>query len=199
MVESALRNIKLMEDHDFYDIVVSIKASDVMKSIKAYQMLSKMTEYPLHVGITESGSLFSGTIKSSVGIGALLSSGIGDTIRVSLSADPVEEVRVGKAILQSLGLRRFGIEVKACPTCARAGYDVSGVALAIEKAVSGLKLPLVVSVMGCGVNGPGEAKEADIGVVGGKDGCLLYRKGQIVGKIKQEEIVSRVMDEVTRT
>ncbi|MBW2974282.1 flavodoxin-dependent (E)-4-hydroxy-3-methylbut-2-enyl-diphosphate synthase [Candidatus Woesearchaeota archaeon] len=196
LVESALRNIKLLEDNDFYDIAVSLKASDVMKTIKAYTVISGLVEYPLHVGITEAGSLFSGTIKSSVGIGALLSRGIGDTMRVSLSADPVEEVKVAKQILQSLGLRRFGIIVTSCPTCARANLDVGKVALELEEAVRNIKMPLNIAVMGCAVNGPGEAKEADIGVVGGKDGCLFYKDGEVIGKIKKEEVVSRVMEDI---
>lgn len=196
LVESALKNIRLLEDNNFYDIVVSLKASDVMKTIKAYQMISNLTEYPLHLGITESGSLFSGTIKSSIGIGALLSQGIGNTIRVSLAADPVEEVRVGKQILQSLGLRRFGVSVTACPTCARANFDVAKIALDIEEATKNSKKPLKIAVMGCAVNGPGEAKEADIGVVGGKDGCLFYKNGEIAEKIKKEEIVERILREI---
>jgi len=196
LVESALKNIKLLEENDFYDIVVSLKSSDVMKTIKAYRMISKLIGYPLHIGITESGSLFSGTIKSSVGIGALLADGIGDTIRVSLSADPVEEVKVAKQILQSLGLRIFGVIVTACPTCARANFDVSKVALEIEEKTSGIKKPLKIAVMGCGVNGPGEAREADIGVVGGKEGCLFYKKGEIIGKIKEEEIVDKIISEI---
>ena len=198
LVESALKNIKLLEDNNFYDIVVSLKASDVMKTINAYKMISGLINYPLHLGITESGSLFSGTIKSSAGIGALLASGIGDTIRVSLSADPVEEIKVGKGILQSLGLRRFGVVVTACPTCARAGYDVGKVALEIEERVIGIKKPISIAVMGCGVNGPGEAKEADIGVVGGKDSCLFYKNGEIVEKISKENVVDRVMKEVNK-
>ncbi len=196
LVESALKNVKLLEDNDFYDIAVSLKASDVMKTIEAYRMISKLTEYPLHVGVTESGSLFTGTIKSSIGIGALLADGIGDTIRVSLSDDPVEEIKVGKAILQSLGLRRFGIMVTACPTCARAGYDVSSIAKEIEERTFNSKKPLSIAVMGCGVNGPGEAKEADIGVVGGKGGCLLYRKGEVVCRVDKEKVVDRIMEEV---
>ncbi len=196
LVESALKNIKLLEENDFYDIIVSLKASDVMKTIKAYRMISKLTEYPLHLGITESGSLFRGTIKSSVGIGALLADGIGDTIRVSLSADPVEEIKVGKAILQSLGLRRFGVSVTACPTCARANFDVAKVAMEIEEKTSKIKKPLRIAIMGCGVNGPGEAKEADLGIVGGKGSCLFYKKGEIVGKIEENEIIERVLNEV---
>ncbi|MEA2036856.1 MAG: flavodoxin-dependent (E)-4-hydroxy-3-methylbut-2-enyl-diphosphate synthase [Nanoarchaeota archaeon] len=198
LVESALKNIKLLEDNDFYNIILSLKASDVSKTIKAYQMISKLIEYPLHLGITESGSLFSGTIKSSIGIGSLLSQGIGDTIRVSLSADPIEEIKVGKQILQGLGLRRFGVEVTACPTCARANFDVSKIALEVEDKVKDIKTPLKVAIMGCGVNGPGEAKEADIGVVGGADGCLFYKDGEIKEKIKESEIVDKVVKEIQK-
>jgi (E)-4-hydroxy-3-methylbut-2-enyl-diphosphate synthase len=193
LVESALKNIKLLEDNDFYDIVVSLKASDVAKTIKAYQMISKLTNYPLHLGITESGSLFTGTIKSSIGIGSLLSQGIGDTIRVSLSADPIEEVKVAKQILQSLNLRRFGVEVTACPTCARANFDVAKTALEIEEATKNLKTPIKIAVMGCAVNGPGEAKESDLGIVGGKDECLLYKKGEIIDKIDKNKIIERIL------
>lgn len=194
LVESALKNIKLLEDNDFYNIVVSLKASDVQKTIKAYQSISKLTNYPLHLGITESGSLFTGTIKSSIGIGTLLSQNIGDTIRVSLSADPVEEVKVAKQILQSLGLRRFGIEVTACPTCARANYDVSKIALELEEATKHIKTPLKIAIMGCAVNGPGEAKEADLGIVGGKDQCLFYKKGEIIEKVTQDQIINKILN-----
>jgi (E)-4-hydroxy-3-methylbut-2-enyl-diphosphate synthase len=196
LVESALKNIKLLEENDFYDIVLSLKASDVPKTIKAYQTISKLVDYPLHVGITESGCLFSGTIKSSVGIGALLYHGIGDTIRVSLSADPVEEVHVAKQILQSLGLRRFGVEVTACPTCARANFDVAGVALEIEKKTSHIKKALKISVMGCGVNGPGEAKESDMGIVGGKASCLFYKNGVFKENISKTAIVEKICEEL---
>ncbi len=196
LVESALKNIKLLEDNDFYDIVVSLKASDVTKTIKAYKIISKLINYPLHLGVTESGSLFTGTIKSSIGIGSLLSQGIGDTIRVSLSADPVEEIRVGKQILQGLGLRRFGVEVTACPTCARANFDVGKVAMEIEEKVKDFKTPLKVAVMGCGVNGPGEAKEADLGIVGGKESCLFYRNGEMIEKIDKEEIIEKILKDI---
>jgi (E)-4-hydroxy-3-methylbut-2-enyl-diphosphate synthase len=196
LVESALKNIKLLEENDFYDIVLSLKASDVPKTIKAYQIISKLTDYPLHVGITESGSLFSGTIKSSVGIGSLLSQGIGDTIRVSLSADPLEEIRVAKQILQSLKLRRFGVEVTACPTCARANFDVAGAALEIEKKTAHIKTPFRIAVMGCGVNGPGEAKEADFGIVGGKEFCLFYKNGEIKDKIPKTSIMEKICEEL---
>ena len=193
LVESALKNIKLLEDNNFYDIVLSLKASDVPKTVKAYQIISNLVEYPLHLGITESGSLFSGTIKSSIGIGSLLLDGIGDTIRVSLSADPVEEVKVAKKILESVGLRRFGVEVTACPTCARANIDVAKIASEIEQKTSSIKKPIKVAIMGCSVNGPGEAKEADIGVVGAKGGHLLYKKGQIVEKISDDEIIEKIV------
>lgn len=199
LVESALKNIKILENNDFYNIVVSLKASDVTKTIKAYQMISKLTDHPLHLGITESGSLFTGTIKSSIGIGSLLSQGMGDTIRVSLSADPVEEIKVAKQILQSLGLRRFGIEVTACPTCARANFDVSKVALEIEEKTDKIKKPLKIAIMGCGVNGAGEAKEADLGVVGGKDSCLFYKKGEIVGKIEKDNIIQKVLEGINES
>ena len=196
LVESALQAVKFCESLDFYDIVMSLKASNVLKTIKAYKLISQKADYPLHLGITESGTLFSGTIKSSVGIGTLLAAKIGDTIRVSLSADPVEEVKVAKQILQSLELRRFGVEVVSCPTCARAGFDVSSVAKEIEEKTSKIKKPLKIAVMGCGVNGPGEAKEADIGVVGGSDKCLLYRKGEIIDKVDKKEAVEKVLGEI---
>lgn len=196
MVESALRAVKFCESLDFDDIVISLKASNVLKTMKAYKLISQKIEYPLHLGITESGTLFSGTIKSSVGIGSLLAAKIGDTIRVSLSADPVEEVKVAKQILQSLELRRFGVEVTACPTCARAGYDVAAAAKEIEEKTSKMKKPLKIAIMGCGVNGPGEAKEADIGVVGGQDKCLLYKDGEIVDRIGKKEVVERVLNEI---
>ena len=196
LVESALKNIKLLEDNDFNNIVISIKASDVPKTIKAYQTISKLIDYPLHIGITESGSLFTGTIKSSIGIGSLLAQGIGDTIRVSLSADPVEEVKVAKQILQSLNLRRFGVEVTACPTCARSNFDVSKLTTEIEEATKHIKTPLKIAIMGCAVNGPGEAKEADIGIVGGKDSHLLYKNGEIIGKVDEQEIINKILGQI---
>lgn len=196
LVESTLQAVKFCESLDFYDMIISLKASNVLTTMEAYKLISQKADYPLHLGITESGTLFSGTIKSSVGIGALLAAKIGDTIRVSLSADPVEEVRVAKQILQSLELRRFGVEVIACPTCARAGYDVAFVAKEIEERTSKIKKPLKIAIMGCGVNGQGEAKEADIGVVGGSDKCLLYKKGDIVDKIEKNKVVEKVLGEI---
>ena len=196
LVESAIKAIEYCESLDFYDIVVSLKASNVLKTIKAYKLISQRTDYPLHLGITEAGTLFSGTIKSSVGIGTLLAAKIGDTIRVSLSADPVEEIRVAKQILQSLELRRFGVEVTACPTCARVGFDVAKVASEVEERTSKIKKPIKIAIMGCGVNGPGEAKDADIGVVGGTDKCLFYKKGEIVEKINKQEIIGMVLKSI---
>ncbi len=194
MVESAMRNVKLLEELDFTNIIVSLKASDVPKTIEAYKLFSERSDYPLHLGITESGTSFSGTINSSVGIGSLLLQGIGDTIRVSLSAEPEEEVKVAKQILQSLKLRKFGISVTACPTCARANFDVAKVAKELEQKTEKIKKPLSIAVMGCGVNGPGEAKEADLGIVGGKDSCVFYKNGEIVENIEEEKIIEKIMD-----
>jgi len=193
MVESAMQNITLLENLDFYDIVVSLKASDVPRTIEAYKMFSEKLDYPLHIGVTESGTIFSGTISSSIGIGSLLLGGIGDTIRVSLAAPPVEEVKVGWQILKSLKLRKRGIEVTACPTCARANFDVALVARKIEDETKNMEKPMHIAIMGCGVNGPGEAKEADIG---GKGENLFYSKGGISGKVSEKDILDRVLKEI---
>lgn len=196
MVESAMRNVKLLEELNFTDIIVALKASDVPKTIEAYKLFSEKSNYPLHIGITESGTIFSGTINSSVGIGSLLLQGIGDTIRVSLSAEPEEEVKVAKQILQASKLRKFGVSITACPTCARANFDVASVAKQLEEKTEKLKKPLSIAVMGCGVNGPGEAKEADFGVVGGKGSCVFYKNGEIVENIEEKEIIDKIMDEI---
>ncbi|MFH1642199.1 MAG: flavodoxin-dependent (E)-4-hydroxy-3-methylbut-2-enyl-diphosphate synthase [Nanoarchaeota archaeon] len=198
MVESAIKHVKLLESLDFYDIVLSLKASDVPKTMQAYKMISQATDYPLHIGITEAGTDFAGTIKSSVGIGALLAAKIGDTIRVSLSADPVKEIQVAKEILKSLGMLNFGVSVTACPTCARANFDVSSIAKEIEEKTFAVKDPMRIAIMGCGVNGPGEAKEADIGVVGGKDKCLFYKNGAISDRIDKEDIIGKVLNEIKK-
>ncbi|UCH12374.1 MAG: flavodoxin-dependent (E)-4-hydroxy-3-methylbut-2-enyl-diphosphate synthase [Candidatus Omnitrophota bacterium] len=195
MVESAMRSIKEIERLGFYNIIVSLKASDVLKTIEAYKLFSQRSQYPLHVGITESGSSFSGTINSSVGIGALLLHGIGDTIRVSLSAEPVEEVKVAWQILKALRLRKRGIDITSCPTCARKGIHVIKITKELEQRTSKLTKHLHIAVMGCGVNGPGESKEADIGVVGGKGNVLLYRNGMMVGKI-EGDVLERLMKEI---
>jgi len=198
MVESALRHIHLLEKEGFELIKVSLKASDVPRTVTAYRLLVEKIDYPFHVGITEAGTLFSGTIRSAVGLGILLAEGIGDTIRVSLSADPVEEIRVAYAILRDLGLRKQGVEMIACPTCGRAEIDVIPLAEKIERRLLGVKTYLKVAVMGCVVNGPGEAKEADVGVAGGKDIGLLFKKGKIIRRLKPEALEEALIKE-TRT
>lgn len=201
LVESAINSVKLIEAMDFENIVIAIKSSDVLLTIQSYIELSKQTDYPLHLGITEAGTKFTGTVKSSVGIGTLLAMGIGDTIRVSLTGDPVEEIYVAKEILKSLKLMQEGIEVISCPTCGRCNVNLVQTAEAIEKALSGLtpRRPLKAAVMGCAVNGPGEAREADIGIAGGKGEFLLFVKGEIVKKVPEsravEELVQYIKEE----
>jgi len=196
MLESVKRQIAIFEKNDFHNIVVALKTSDIKKTIEVNRMFAKEYDYPIHLGITEAGSGFSGTIKSSIGIGTLLQDGIGDTIRVSLSAQPNEEVKVAKQILSSLKIRKFGVEITSCPTCARANLDVIQTTKELEKLTEKSKTPISIAVMGCAVNGPGEAKEADIGVVGGIDECLLYKKGEIIRKIKKEDISKVLLDEI---
>lgn len=197
IVESALDKVKLLEDMDFDDIVISIKSSDVLMCAKAHELIAGRTCYPLHVGITESGTLFSGNIKSAVGLGIILSQGIGDTIRVSLTGDPVEEIKSAKLILKTLGLRRGGIEVVSCPTCGRTRIDLIGLANAVETMAAGYdNLDIKVAVMGCVVNGPGEAKEADIGIAGGNGEGLLIKKGEIVKKVPEKELLSVLKEEL---
>jgi len=198
LVESALRNISYLEELGFSDIVVSLKASDVTTAIEAYLMAAERTDCPLHVGITESGTLRSGTIRSSVGIGAILSRGIGDTIRVSLTADPVEEVFVGFEILKSLGLRERGPVVISCPSCGRAEIDVIPIAEEVERRISHLPDFIKVAVMGCVVNGPGEAKDADVGIAGGRGSAVLFRRGKVLRKVKESDIVDALVEEVER-
>lgn len=198
LVESALRHVEILEKYGFYNIVVSIKASDVVFSLEAYQLLSKAIDYPIHVGITEAGTVYSGTIKSAVGIGAILAAGIGDTLRVSLTGNPVEEIPAAKEILKSLGLRKFGIELISCPTCGRTQIDLISIANEVEKLCQGIDKDIKVAVMGCVVNGPGEAREADVGIAGGKGEGLLFKKGEIIKKIKEEELVSALMEEIKK-
>lgn len=198
MVESALNHAAMLEAADFGDIAISIKASSVPMTIAAYRLLSQKTVYPLHIGVTEAGTLYKGTIKSSVGIGCLLAEGIGDTIRVSLTGDPLEEVRAGKQILKSLGLLRVGIEVVSCPTCGRTKIDLIGIVNEIEPVLDKLNKDIKVAIMGCAVNGPGEAKDADIGIAGGVNEVLLFKKGQIVKKIPQENAVEELIKEITK-
>lgn len=197
IVESALDKVHILEKYDFDDIVVSIKSSDVLMSVKAHELLAPVCPYPLHVGITEAGSLISGNIKSALGLGIILSQGIGDTIRVSLTGDPVEEVKSAKIILRNLGLRTGGIEVVSCPTCGRTNIDLIGLAGQVETMVQKYDhLNLKVAVMGCVVNGPGEAKEADIGIAGGKGEGLLIKKGEIVKKLPEAELLSALEAEL---
>ncbi|NCC16379.1 MAG: flavodoxin-dependent (E)-4-hydroxy-3-methylbut-2-enyl-diphosphate synthase [Clostridia bacterium] len=198
LVESALRHVHILEKYEFYDIIVSIKASDVLFSLEAYRLLSEAIEYPIHVGITEAGTVYGGTVKSAVGIGAILAAGIGDTLRVSLTGDPVEEIRAAKEILKSLGLRKFGIELISCPTCGRTQIDLISIANEVERLCQGIDKNIKVAVMGCVVNGPGEAREADVGIAGGKGEGLLFKKGEIIKKVKEEDLVSALMEEIQK-
>ena len=194
IVESALDKVKMIEALDYDNLVISIKSSDVMRCIKAHERIASRTRYPLHVGITESGTLISGNIKSAVGLGIMLNEGIGNTIRVSLTGDPVEEIKSAKLILRTLGLRQGGIEVVSCPTCGRTQIDLIGLANQVENMVQVYDLNLKVAVMGCVVNGPGEAKEADLGVCGGKGEGLLIKKGEIIKKVPENELLGALKD-----
>jgi len=194
LVNSAMEHINILEEQDFTDIIVSLKSTDIFTTIEAYEKFSNIRNYPLHIGITESGTRFYGTIKSAIGIGILLYKGLGDTIRVSLSTSPIEEVIIGYKILQVLGIYKNNIEVISCPTCSRAEYDVERTAEEIERVTSGIKKNLKVAVMGCIVNGPGEAKDADIGVAGSKKEALLFTKGKLIKKIHPDEIVPEILN-----
>ncbi len=198
LVESARRHIKILEDLKFSAIKVSLKASDVMKTVEAYRLFAGKFRYPLHIGISEAGPAFSGTIKSAVGLGILLSEGIGDTMRVSLTADPVEEVRVAYEILKSLRLRQRGPELVSCPTCGRCQVDIRGIVERVEAKLAGIKKPIKVAVMGCVVNGPGEAREADIGIAGGRGTGILFKHGRVVKTIKERELFSTLMREIKK-
>ena len=196
IVESALDKVRMIEDMGYDNLVVSIKSSDVLMCVEAHELIAKQCPYPLHVGITEAGTVYSGNVKSSVGLGIILHEGIGNTIRVSLTGDPAEEVRTAKLILKTLGLRKGGIEVVSCPTCGRTKIDLIGLAGQVEKMVEDIPLDIKVAVMGCAVNGPGEAKEADIGIAGGIGEGLLIKKGQIVKKVKEEDLLSTLRREL---
>ncbi len=196
IVESALDKVHIIEDLGYDNLVISIKSSDVMMCVKAHELLADKTQYPLHVGITEAGTVISGNIKSAVGLGIILNQGIGDTIRVSLTGDPVEEMKSAKLILRTLGLRTSGIEVVSCPTCGRTNIDLIGLANQVETMVQGYDLDIKVAVMGCAVNGPGEAKEADIGIAGGIGEGLLIKKGEIVKKVPENELLSTLKYEL---
>ncbi|WP_072331915.1 flavodoxin-dependent (E)-4-hydroxy-3-methylbut-2-enyl-diphosphate synthase [Thermoactinomyces sp. DSM 45891] len=198
MVESALYHIGILEDLDFQDIIVSLKASDVRLAIEAYQKAAAAFRYPLHLGITESGTLFSGTVKSSAGLGAILSQGIGSTMRISLSADPVEEVKVARELLKTFGLAANAATLISCPTCGRIEIDLISIANEVEEYISNIQAPIKVSVLGCAVNGPGEAKEADIGIAGARGEGLLFRHGEIIRKIPEKEMVAELKKEIDK-
>jgi (E)-4-hydroxy-3-methylbut-2-enyl-diphosphate synthase len=198
IVESAFGHIRILEDLDYREIKVSLKASDVLTTVAAYRLFSEKTDYPLHIGISEAGTLFSGTIKSSVGLGILLAEGIGDTMRVSLTADPSEEVRVAYAILKSLKIRQRGVNIISCPTCGRTEIDIIGLAQEVENRLASIKEPLTVAVMGCVVNGPGEARAADVGIAGGKGVGLLFKHGEILKKFEEKDLADVLVREVEK-
>jgi (E)-4-hydroxy-3-methylbut-2-enyl-diphosphate synthase len=198
MVASALRHVALLEDLDFHAIKISLKASDVGRTLAAYRLLGQKTDLPLHVGVTEAGSLYTGIVKSALGIGMLLAEGIGDTLRVSLTRDPVEEVRVGYEILKALGIRRRGPDIIACPTCGRTEIDLFDVVEKVEARVQHLKTPIKIAIMGCVVNGPGEAREADLGIAGGRGVGILFKKGKVVRKVPEEQLVESLLEEIDR-
>ncbi|MDR1942710.1 MAG: flavodoxin-dependent (E)-4-hydroxy-3-methylbut-2-enyl-diphosphate synthase [Endomicrobium sp.] len=209
LVNAAIEHAKILEKHDFFDIVISLKASNVDTTVQAYKIFASKRNYPLHLGITESGSIFSGTVKSLAGLGIMLYDGIGDTVRVSLTADPVEEVKVAYSLLQSLELRNSGIEIISCPTCSRTQVDLIKIVSDMENRVATIKdlrklsKPIKVAMMGCVVNGPGEAKDADFGIAGGKDGGILFKNGEIIGKVKPDnwvpKLVSMIKDCLTNS
>lgn len=196
LVESALDKVHMIEEQGYDNLVISIKSSDVMMCVRAHELIAEKTNYPLHVGITEAGTLLSGNIKSAIGLGLILSQGIGDTIRVSLTGDPAEEIKSAKLILRTLGLRKGGIEVVSCPTCGRTSIDLIGLANQVENMVADIPLDIKVAVMGCVVNGPGEAREADIGIAGGKGEGLLIKKGEVVKKLPESELLGALREEL---
>ena len=199
LVESAIRNIKILEDEDFFNLKVSVKSSDVFLTIQAYRQLSKVIDYPLHLGITEAGGYVSGSIKSSIGIGTLLLEGIGDTIRISLSDDPVQEIKIGNEILKSLNLRNRGVKIISCPSCARQGFEVIKTVKLLEEKLSHIKTPITLSIIGCVVNGPGEAALTDVGITGGRNGNnMLYLSGMQKEKVLTKDMVNRVVSEVEK-
>ena len=198
MVESAISHVRILEDLDFHLIKISLKSSDVLQMISTYRLLSEKVDYPLHLGVTEAGSLISGTVKNSLGIGLLLSEGIGDTIRVSLTHDPVDEVKIAYKILKALGLRQRGVEIISCPTCGRCQIDLFTLVEKIENALNQITTPLKVAIMGCVVNGPGEAKEADIGIAGGQGQGTLFRKGRLIRKVPESDLARVLIKEVKK-
>ncbi len=198
LYESAMRHAGICEDHGFRDVIISVKSTDVKLMIEAYRLVAQRTDYPLHLGVTEAGTTRVGTIKSAVGIGTLLAEGIGDTIRVSLTDDPVKEVEVGKEILRSLSLASRNVELIACPTCGRLEVDLFAIMAQLEEKLEGVKKPVKIAVLGCVVNGPGEASEADIGIAAGKGVAILYRKGEVIKRVREDEIVATILEEVEK-
>ncbi|MHB9927350.1 flavodoxin-dependent (E)-4-hydroxy-3-methylbut-2-enyl-diphosphate synthase [Clostridium botulinum] len=198
LVESALQHVNILEKCNFNDIVISIKSSNVIQMIESYRLISEKVNYPLHLGVTEAGTTFRGTIKSSVGIGTLLAEGIGDTIRVSITGDPIEEIKIGKEILRSLGYVNEGIEFVSCPTCGRTNIDLISIAEEVEKRLLNCNKNIKVAVMGCVVNGPGEAREADIGIAGGKGEGLIFKKGEVIKKVKEKNIIDELIKEIEK-
>ncbi|WP_352419639.1 flavodoxin-dependent (E)-4-hydroxy-3-methylbut-2-enyl-diphosphate synthase [Proteiniborus sp.] len=198
MVYSALEHVKILEDLDYRNIKISLKATDVQLTVNAYKKVAEITEYPLHLGITEAGTPWNGTIKSSIGIGSLLLNGIGDTIRISLTGDPVEEVKVGKQILRTLGLLRDKIEIISCPTCGRTQIDLISLVNKVEKRIGNIQKPIKIAIMGCAVNGPGEAREADLGVAGGVGCALLFKKGEIIKKVEEDKLLDELVNEIEK-
>ena len=196
MVESVLRNVEILESFQFEDIVISVKSSDVNMMIDSYIKISDLVNYPLHLGVTEAGLFLSGAIKSSIGIGALLYKGIGDTIRVSLTDDPINEVKVAKEILKSLGLYKKGVNLISCPTCSRTKFDLISLANKVEEITVGIDKNITIAVMGCAVNGPGEAREADLGVAGGNGEGLIFKKGKVLRKVKEENLLEEIKKEI---
>lgn len=198
MVESAMRHIKILEKYDFSDILISLKASDIERTVEAYRLLARKVDYPLHIGVTEAGTIFRGTVMSSIGLGILLYEGIGDTLRVSLTADPVEEIKVAWEILKSLNLRRRGITVTSCPTCGRTEIDLIGLAKKVEDETRNINKNIHVAVMGCVVNGPGEAREADLAIIGGRKVGLITKKGKIIKRVAENDLLKEFIKEVKR-
>lgn len=198
LIESALRNVRLLEKHGFEEMKISIKSSDTLTTISGYQQLSKLTDYPLHLGVTEAGGLIAGTVKSSVALGILLHQGIGDTFRISLTRDPVEEIRVGFELLRSLKIRERGPELISCPTCGRTQIDLFSIAEEVERYVQTMERPLKIAVMGCVVNGPGEAREADIGIAGGKGVGIIFKKGELYKKVKEVDLLETFLAELKK-
>lgn len=198
LVESALEHIRILEKLNFYDIKISLKAHDVPLTLDAYRLMSETVDYPLHLGITEAGTVNTGIIKSAVGIGALLAEGIGDTFRISLTGDPVNEVKVANEILKALGLKEYGPTLISCPTCGRCNIDLSSIAEKVEQRLSGITKPIKVAVMGCVVNGPGEARDADIGIAGGKGEGLVFRKGEVINKVPEDKLVDALFEELDK-